>query len=383
MRIIHVMTHLRLGAGRAIVDLCVEQRRRGHAVQVTLSTDAEGAWASDPALVGELEAGGIEVATIGDTFHRDAPALGAAAEALRSIAGTWRAPTVAHAHTAMAGAVAQWAGAPVVVVTCHGWNLQRPPEYDLQDALALTMPAAVISPSIEWARRLSALPGAVDVYAIANGFDLSRYPPADPRTTNRNNPRIVCVGELTRRKGQDLLVQAMPRIWQTIPGATLDLIGSGDMADVVRAQVRDVDPEGRRIRAPGHLSRPFERLTVADVFCLPSRSDNQPVAIIEAMCAGVPVVATDVGGIPELIAQADAGIVVPAESVDALADGLIRLLHRDDLQAMGARAATFARREYDVALMAERVEAVYRAAGAGNSERAHAGLAVVEPLRRT
>jgi glycosyltransferase involved in cell wall biosynthesis len=245
------------------------------------------------------------------------------------------------------------------------------------------MAAAVISPSADWARRVSSLPGVGDVYVIANGFDLSRYPAAPARAPQRAHPRIVCVGELTRRKGQDLLVQAMPRLWATIPGATLDLIGDGDAADAIRSLAREVDAEGGRIRVLGHQAYPYERVCEADVFCLPSRSDNQPVAIIEAMCAGVPVLATDVGGIPELVHEAGAGVVVPAESAAALAEGLATLLRRDDLQGLGARGRDFARREYAVALMADRVEGVYRACGVGGPLRSQSGPAVVQPLRRS
>lgn len=383
MRIVHVMTHLRLGAGRAIVDLCLEQRRRGHAVQVALSTDAEGAWASAPLLIEELRAGGVQVDAIGDTFHRDVTGLGAAAAKLQATVGDWRAPVIAHAHTAMTGVVARWAGAPVVVVTCHGWDLQRPAAYDLQDALALAMAWAVISPSTEWARRVSALPAVGDVYAITNGFDLSRYPAPGPRQPHGGRPRIVCVGELTRRKGQDLLLQAMPRVWQAFPGATLELIGDGDQGEAIRALAREVDPAGDRVRVPGHLPRPYDRIATADVFCLPSRSDNQPVAIIEAMCAGVPVLATDVGGIPELVTSAEAGLIVPSDSVEALADGLTRMLGRDDLQTLGTRGADYARREYDVRLMAERIDAVYLASGVDGGAAGRKDVAVVRPLRQS
>lgn len=352
-------------------------------MHVALSTDAEGAWASDALLVEELREGGVQVDAIGDTFHRDVTGLAAAAAALRATVGEWRAPVVAHAHTAMTGVVARWAGAPVVVVTCHGWDLQRPAAYDLQDALALAMASAVISPSTDWARRVAAMPAVGNVYAITNGFDLSRYPATGPRQPHGGAPRIVCVGELTRRKGQDLLVQAMPRVWQAFPGATLELIGDGDQGEAIRTLAREVDTDGDRIRVLGHLPRPYERIAAADVFCLPSRSDNQPVAIIEAMCASVPVLATDVGGIPELVAGADAGIVVPADSVEALADGLTRMLGRDDLATLGARGADFARREYDVRLMADRIDAVYLASGVDVGSAGRGDAAVVRPLRQS
>lgn len=383
MRIIHVMTHLRLGAGRAIVDLCLEQRRGGHDVQIAVSTDAEGTWASDSGLIAELGAGSVAVTSIGDTFHRDTARLTEAAATLRSFVGGWTDETVAHAHTAMTGAVAKWAGARRLVVTCHGWNLRRPVEYDLQDALALSLAGAIISPSSEWATRLMKLPGVDAVTVVPNGFDVSRYPTLARRAAHVTSaPRIICVGEVTRRKGQDLLVQAMPHLWATFPDATLDIVGSGDMAADITALAGQIDPGGSRIRCHGHVDQPYGLMGEADVFCLPSRSDNQPVAIIEAMLAGLPIVSTEVGGIPEMIDGASAGEVVPAESIEPLADALRRQLTLDDRDARSAHAEAFARREYGVRAMAQRIESVYASTDV-ITPGSNRGGAVVDPLPPT
>ena len=371
MRIVHVVTHLRLGAGRAIIDLCVEQRRRGHAVFVALSTDAEGPWASNPVQVAELEQAGVVTQVVGDTFHRETASLGHAADGLRAFVGGWTPGDVAHAHAAMAGAVAHWSGAPATVVTCHGWNLERPAAFDLQDALALSTARAVISPSTDWAQRVAALPGAPRVSVVPNGFDLSRYPARLVPRTAASDAHIICVGEITARKGQDVLVEAMPIVWAHYPDATLDLAGDGDMMANLRALVSRTDPTGRRIRLLGHLARPWDALLDADVFCLPSRSDNQPVAIVEAMLAGLPIVATRVGGIPEMVEQAQAGEVVDVDadgvSPHALAAALVRALGRTDRTEAAAAVEAHARHEYGVATMADRVEGIYDAVSCGRS----------------
>src|SRR6185436_11856060 len=132
------MTHLRLGAGRYIVDLAVEQLRRGDFVSVCLSDDAEGNWKSDPSMVAELRHAGVGVVTIGDMFHRNVEALHVASLHLRDYAFGFGEPTVVHSHMAMGIVVARDAGAPTVVSTCHGWNTMRPAEQDLQDARAFT-----------------------------------------------------------------------------------------------------------------------------------------------------------------------------------------------------------------------------------------------------
>lgn len=326
VRIIHLITHLRLGAGRAIVDLAEHQAATGSEVVVGVADDAEGNWRSDPRLVRELNDAGVRTVCVGDFFHRDVRGLRQAAARLSATAGRWES-TVVHAHAAMGVAMARWAGAPAVVATCHGWSPDRLPAYDLQDALALSMADAIISPSTYWARRVGELCGLNDgrLHVIPYGVDLRAYPPLSPAERHDAPMQIACVGELTHRKGQDVLLDAMPRIWADEPGTQLHLFGDGDLADALRSRARTIDPDGVRVVFRGHVPYPYGELAGFDLCCLPTRSDNQPLAIVEALLAGVPVVATDVGGIPEMLAGPHAGAVVPAEAAAALADAVLRV----------------------------------------------------------
>lgn len=312
----HLMTHLRLGAGRYIVDLAIEQLRRGDSVAVCLSDDAEGNWKSDPAMVEELKRAGVDVVTIGDTFHRNAEGLRAASRRLKEYAGAWSDVSIAHSHTAMGIVIANGAGAPTVVSTCHGWNPERPQEQNLQDAAAFTLATGVTSPSTYWAERVNRLAGISDVKVLPYGFDLTRYP--EPAK------RIICLAELTARKGQDVLLAAMPRVWERHPVVELHLAGDGDSRESLQAQAREVDPRGHRIVFRGFIEKPYRVLPDFDLMCLPTRSDNQPVAVVEAMLAGIPVVSTTVGGIPEQLGEQ--GVCVPPDDVEALADALIAQL---------------------------------------------------------
>ena len=358
MRIVHLITHLRLGAGRAIVDLALQQARAGAEVVVAMADDAEGNWRSDVRLIRELTEGGARTGCIGDFFHRDTSRLRTSAARLHAAVGTWTS-TVVHAHTAMGLAVARWAGAPVAIATCHGWGQDRPAAFELQDALAFTLADAIISPSRYWADRVTATVPGTDgsrMHVIPYGFDLSRYPRMERRAPN-NSPRIVCVGELTHRKGQDVLIDAMPRVWARNADAELHLFGEGDLGAALRSRAQEIDPAAQRIIFRGHVADPYRELGAFDVFCLPTRSDNQPVAVIEAMLAGVPVVSTDVGGIPEMIADG-AGEVVDPEMPEALADAIERVVTVDRTDA-GAHVRRVACETYDVRLCASRTDDVY------------------------
>ena len=292
-------------------------------------------------MIAELRHAGVGVVTIGDMFNRNAEALHVASVHLKDYAFGFAERTVIHSHMAMGIVVAKDAGAPTVVSTCHGWNPNRPPYQDLQDARAFTMANAVTSPSTYWAERVSRLSGISNVNVLPYGFDLRRYPELDAaarrgvlavgdgmarrrgKPYSRLTRRIICLAELTARKGQDVLISAMPRVWETQPDVELYLAGDGDARESLRAQAREIDPEEQRILFRGFVEKPYRMLHHFDLMCLPTRSDNQPVSIVEAMLAGLPVVSTTVGGIPQQIEMGNGGVCVPPDDAEALASALV------------------------------------------------------------
>jgi glycosyltransferase involved in cell wall biosynthesis len=350
----HLVTHLRLGAGRYIVDLAIEQLRRGDLVSVCLSDDAEGNWKSDPALVAELRNAGVGVVTIGDMFHRKAESLRLASLHLKDYNCAFTERTVVHSHMAMGIVVAKDAGASTIVATCHGWDPIRPADHDQQDARAFTLANAITSPSTYWAERVNRLSGVANVKVLPYGFDLNRYPELDDagrrgvhalgdgigrrwgKPYSCLTQRIICLAELTARKGQDILIAAMPHVWKICPEVELYLAGEGDARESLQAQALEIDPEEQRILFRGFIEKPYRMLRHFDLMCLPTRSDNQPVSIVEAMLAGLPVVSTTVGGIPEQIAMGKGGVCVPAEDPVALASAIVSQLDRRGQNSAGA-----------------------------------------------
>jgi glycosyltransferase involved in cell wall biosynthesis len=367
--IVHVSAQIRFGAGRYLVDTAIEQqRRRPGTVSVVVGDDGDDPWLSSPVLLAELRASEIPVIRCGDLFHREVASLKASAAQLRHVVGEWPHGSVVHAHTAMTAAAARWSGAPTVVCSCHGWSAQRPSAFDVQDALAFSMCDSVTTPSAHWARLLSERAGVDHVRLIPYGFDLARYPQIEARPREHATLRIVCVGELTARKGPDVLLDAMRILWSRNPDVELHFIGNGDECAAVQAHARQVDSSGSRVVFHGHVRAPYEMLDRFDVFALASRSDNQPVAIIEAMLAGVPVVSTNVGGIAELIEKGNCGRVVDANAPVMLADALCAVIGAgaEGRRAMGASGERFARRTFGIRNHVDALQDLYRvAAGAG------------------
>ncbi len=363
MTIVHLIAQLRLGAGRYVVDTAVEQvRGRKHDVIVCVSTDADEYWRTDPKLVTELDCHGIGVRTMGDFFHRQADQVHRCGARLNDLRRDLRGAFVIHAHTAMAAAAGYWAQPDALVITCHGWGANRHPCVDLEDSLAYQLCDSVVTYSYDWADRLRHDLAVRHPQIVPMGLDLDRYPRVHDMNLSESGPvRIITACELTPRKGVDLLINAMPIVWKQMPGVELHIMGGGDAAERLRLQAAGIDPKMGRICFHGTVPNPYDRLAAFDVFVLASRSDNLPVILLEAMLARLPIVATAVGGVPELISAAKCGLSVVPESTEALAEGILAAVKagRSEMISGGAKGEQFVRDCLDVRKTAAALDAIY------------------------
>jgi glycosyltransferase involved in cell wall biosynthesis len=364
LTIFHVIAQLRLGAGRVVADLAVEQARgRAHRVAVCVSTDADEHWRTDPKLVSELARSGIEVQTIGDFFHRRLDLLHGAASRLRELREKCSGTVIVHAHTAMAAAVGHWARPDGLIATCHGWGAGRPVEMDLQDALAYQLCDSVVTYSRYWADRLTRDLAVLNPVVLPMGLDLERFPPLPKKQRGPSHPmRLVTVCELIPRKGVDLLLNAMPAIWERRPEVELHILGHGESARDLQSLAAKLDPGMKRVVFHGAVPQPYDQLAGFDLFVLGSRSDNLPVAILEAMLARLPILATAVGGVSDLVSAAGCGRAVPPESSAALSEGILAMAEqgRQKLVALGRKGERFGRRRFDGRTANLQLERIYR-----------------------
>lgn len=176
-------------------------------------------------------------------------------------------------------------------------------------------------------------------------------------------PLVVCVAQFAPEKGHADLVDAWPAVRAAVPDATLVLVGDGPLRPEAEVQA---DRLGCRdsIRFLGfrHPAGPF--LAAADVAVLPSRTEGMPNAVLEAMALGVPIVATRVGGVPELIEDGVSGLTVAPAASAALAAALASLLQdRARAKALAASARARQREAFSLEAMLRATEAVYRRLG--------------------
>ena len=156
---------------------------------------------------------------------------------------------------------------------------------------------------------------------IPNGLDSSHFTPRPPRPTRR---RVVVVANLRPEKAHDVLIDAAPEILRRHPDLSFEFVGGGNERErlIERARARAVL---ERVTFAGHCYDVAARLRAADIFVLPSRSEAFPNAVLEAMATGLPIVASRVGGICELIEHEQTGLLVAPGDPRSLADQICRL----------------------------------------------------------
>jgi glycosyltransferase involved in cell wall biosynthesis len=216
---------------------------------------------------------------------------------------------------------------------------------------------AVVVPSQAAA---ASLRGAnVHARVVYNGVRIPEAPPG-PRAGGR--PLVVgTLATVSRRKGSDLFLAAVDRVRQTHPEVEFRMIGGcapGPERDWARAVVESARRSGVVCSAGGDVSA---ELAEWDLFVLPSREDPFPLAVLEAMAAGVPVLATRVGGVPEQVTP-DTGVLVDPDNADAVAAGILDLGRQPELRAaMGAAGRRRVAREFTLERQAEDLHQAYLA----------------------
>ena len=201
---------------------------------------------------------------------------------------------------------------------------------------------------------------------IYNGIDLVRYDHQEPCCTLRDeygmeptSPIVGVVGRLELEKGHPTLLEAWPLVLEACPSAYLLIVGEGSrldaLHDIARAQgiERHVVFTGRRDDIPA--------VTAAfDVAVLPSYREAQGLTILEAMALSRPVVASNVGGIPEMIEDGVTGLLVPPQDPPALAAAIVRVLNDHQLaDVLGRAGHDLVHDRFCVELMVSAVQGLY------------------------
>jgi len=172
-------------------------------------------------------------------------------------------------------------------------------------------------------------------------------------------PVIGAVGRFTSEKGHVHLVEAFARVRGSLPGARLVLVGFGELEKDLRGRVRGLGLEDA-VTFTGERDS-AEVLHGIDLFVQPSLYESQGLAILEAMAAGRPVIAADVGGVRDVVRDGETGLLVRAADPGALAEAILRLARDPSAAAsMAARARERVRGLFSVERMVAEYARLYK-----------------------
>ena len=254
-------------------------------------------------------------------------------------------PHILHASSSKAGILgrlAAWlAGVPIRIFTVHGWAFSAshgPISRFYRWTERLVKAVTTVTICVAESERASGLAARScdeeTTVVIHNGVDLRAARPR--RRRDSGPPRIVSVGRLQEPKDPLTLVRALGSLRGRSFAALI--VGEGPDRPAVVAELRRLGL-GRATELAGARHDVPELLAAADIFVLSTRSEGLPLSILEAMSAGLPVVASRVGGIPELVVDGETGLLVPPGDPASLAAAIERLLEdpglRDRLGAAG------------------------------------------------
>jgi glycosyltransferase involved in cell wall biosynthesis len=215
--------------------------------------------------------------------------------------------------------------------------------------------------------------GRAPAAEIPNAIPTERYTPDAARRAEWRSQHTVpqdalvytCVAGLRPQKNHRLLLQAFAQAAQRLPDALLLLVGPPDRLDPSYAEsLKALAQElglGQRVRFLGSRADVPDILRASDVFVLSSDYEGNPLSVLEAMAAGLPVISTAVGGVPELVQHGATGLLVPAGDAHALAEAMAQLGCNAPLRAaMGNAAWQTALQRFDVRVMSRAYATLYK-----------------------
>lgn len=250
---------------------------------------------------------------------------------------------IVHAHCSLAGLAgrlaARWCGVPKIVFTVHAFA-SRPHQAAWKQRLALEIERRLdpytdhycvstqifhdqlLQKKIAETRRVSIIPLGIELASVALSREQARARLGLPNDA----AVVISAGRLESQKGLRYLIEAWSAVRRDVPGAMLVLLGDGPLRGELESLAERLNVR-ESIYFTGWRTDANELLAAGDLFCLPSLWEAFGYVLLEAMAAGIPIVASDVDGIPEVLMQGRLGKLVPAGDCSSLARAVADLLH--------------------------------------------------------
>lgn len=268
-----------------------------------------------------LEEAGVPVEALRLPFAADPRAFRRLVAVIRRLR-----PAIVHTHLVHADFLGLAAGricrVPVLASTKHGFNgfRERRP-FALADRSIGRLAEPHIAISHGLARYLVETEGFAEHEFVVIHYGIEPGPEPIPCLESR---RLLCVGRLVPIKGHDVLLRAFARARAVVPGLELELAGSGELEDELRQRVDELHL-GEAVRFLGLVSPIGPLMEAAGVVVVPSLGEGFGMVALEAMERGRAVIASDVGGLPEIVVHGETGLIVPRSDQESLARAIVEL----------------------------------------------------------
>jgi glycosyltransferase involved in cell wall biosynthesis len=269
---------------------------------------------------------------------------------------------LAHAHLVhadwyLAAASIFGRGVPLVSTKHNPDPFRRLASFRVVERTAMRRYKAVIAISESLKKFTEDIAGSRRVAVVEYGIPMRRRAPAERRPQRIG--RVLAVGRLTRQKGFDVAIRAFASVTTEISTARLEIAGEGEERAFLSRLIAELGL-ARSVTLLGERDDILELMQQADALVHPARWEGFGLVLLEAMSAGLPIVASRVGAIPEVVDDEITGVLVPPDDPSALAAALLRLLREPELRGDFV-AAGFSRlmSRFSVERMAARTAAVY------------------------
>lgn len=367
LSLIHVVDSLEFGGlERVVTDLAIEQHRQGHRVCVFSINRALG-------LADELANAGVVVLSGNKSKPFD---LGVLSALRRSAVG--QNADVVHAHNFSPNYYAACAlfgmvNRPTLVGTCHDMGTRlsnRRLRWIYRASLTQTARLAMVGQQVfDRYIALNMVP-ADRATTVLNGIPVDRFQNSAPRrhaarTTlglTETDLVIGCVGRLVGLKNHGLLMSILPRLAARFPALRVVIVGYGELEAPLKAQAQALGVADRLL-ITGQRSDVSDLLPAFDIFALPSKTEGLSIALLEACATSLPVVASAVGGNPEIIHHQQTGLLVPVDDAQALEEAMLQLISSSELRArLGSAANDWVRQNASITALQQAYEGFYTTA---------------------